>query len=224
MERSECLFSNSFLSCFSSFNLVPYTAAISSMASIVDQILNRHHNSVLWFLEHDHLYTAGASANSSDLIANPQAPIFTTDRGGKYTYHGPGQLIVYMMLDLKALYHNQPDIKKFVSDICKWLITSLKEVGAHCITDEENIGIWCFDETQNKKKIASIGLKLKKWVTYHGVAINISPDLSKFNFIKPCGLSSHSISSLEALGHNIDISKLRSILIKNFLIMFNIND
>ncbi|WHQ46706.1 MAG: lipoyl(octanoyl) transferase LipB [Candidatus Midichloria sp.] len=194
------------------------------MTSIVDQILNKQHNSVLWFLEHDHLYTAGASANSSDLIINPQAPIFTTDRGGKYTYHGPGQLIVYMMLNLKALYHNQLDIKKFVADVCKWLTISLEELGVACIADKENIGIWCFDRNQNKKKIVSIGFKLKKWVTYHGVAINISPELLRFNFIKPCGLSSHSISSLESLEYNISITKLHSILIKNFLIMFNIND
>ena len=215
MKMGECIFTSPSLSCFYSDHFVSYPDAIDLMMHTVSQITNKNQNNVLWFLEHDHLFTAGASANKKDLINIPSCPIYNTDRGGQYTYHGPGQLIVYMMLDLHNLHHGFPDIKKFVASICRWLILSLKEFGAECIADQENIGVWC-----NQKKIASIGLKLKKWVTYHGIAINLNPDLTYFSYINPCGLQSTAISSLKNLGYEVKTRDLISQLIKHFPAIF----
>jgi len=216
------LFSNSFLSCLSFEKKISYQEAFSSMLLIVNQIIEKNHSNTLWFLEHDHIYTVGASAKDNDITSNSDIPVFLTDRGGLQTYHGPGQRVVYMMLDLKKLYGPNADIRRFVADICKWLVVSLRELGVNCEADSTNIGIWSWpiDKNQDKKKIVSIGFKLKRWVTYHGVAINISPNLLNFKFIKPCGLMPNQISSLYALGYNIKFDKLDSILIKNFLLIF----
>ena len=216
MKMGECIFSSPFLSCFRSKGLLMYLDTISLMMHAVKQVIDKRQCNVLWFLEHNHLYTAGASTNNRDLIITPNCPIYNTDRGGKYTYHGPGQLIIYMIIDLQNLYNGKPDIRKFVADVCQWLFITLQKLGVECATDQENIGIWC-----NQKKIVSIGLKLKKWVTYHGVAININPDLSYFSYINPCGLQSNIISSLEMLGYEINIDDLIASLVSNFTLIFN---
>lgn len=217
MKMGECIFSSPSLLCFYSSDFVTYPDAIDLMMYAVDRVASKKQSNILWFLEHDHLYTAGASASSQDLIVTPNCYMYNTDRGGKYTYHGPGQLIVYMIIDLQSLYNGKPDIKKFIATICQWLIIALREFGVECVSGQEDIGIWC-----DQKKIASIGLKLKKWITYHGIAINLNPDLSYFSYINPCGLRSNMISSLELLGYKISLQDLVVSLIRNFPLVFGV--
>ncbi len=160
---------------------------------------------IVWFLEHDHVYTTGNTTPSSDLL-NPKAPVQKTTRGGKATYHGPGQRVVYLVLDLKKLYTpNPPDIKDFVLRIENWVIASLKLFGVESFVLPQYPGVWCRNSATDSfavtglSKIAAIGLKVRNFVTYHGVAININPDMSYFADIIPCGIREHGLTSVAQL-------------------------
>lgn len=166
----------------------------------------------VWLLEHPPLYTAGTSASAVDLI-NPQFPVYETGRGGQYTYHGPGQMVAYVMLDLTKR-QAAPDIKAYVHSLEEWIIQSLKEVGIEGERREGRVGIWV--KTSNtEKKIAAIGVRIRRGVTYHGLSINIDPDLTHFDGIVPCGISEYGVTSLKDMGVNIALEEFRKVFQAN---------
>ena len=180
--------------------LVPYPEAIQIMDEAVAGIIDKSLRECIWFLEHDHVYTAGTSSTSADLLENDALPIFYSGRGGKFTYHGPGQRVIYLMLDLKKRFAgNEPDLKKYIFSLENLVIDTLAELGVRGSRKPGNIGVWVGDE-----KIASIGVRVKKWVAYHGISININTDLSHFKGIVPCGIHNCSVTSLKALGVSLN--------------------
>lgn len=157
---------------------------------------------LIWLLEHPPLYTAGTSANRKDLLDAERFPVFETGRGGEFTYHGPGQLVGYVMLDLKKQFApNPPDIRIYIQLLETLIIQVLAELGVKGERREGRVGIWVTDDKNStENKIAAIGVRVRKWVTYHGFSLNISPDLSHFNGIVPCGISEYGVTSLKHLG------------------------
>ncbi len=187
-------------------NLVKYAAAVAEMEACVAGILDGTREETIWCLEHPPIYTAGTSAKESDLL-NPRFPVFATGRGGEYTYHGPGQRVVYAMLDLKA--RDAQDIRRYVWLLEEWIIQTLQLFGVTAERRDGRVGLWVAMEQYgglpgSESKIAAIGVRVRKWVTFHGVSINLNPDLSHFDGIVPCGVSEHGVTSLEALGIQTD--------------------
>ena len=172
-------------------------------------------NDFVWLLEHPPLYTAGTSANAKDLL-NPAFPVYQTGRGGQYTYHGPGQRIAYAMLDLQK---RGSDLRRYICDLEEWMITALKEVDVKGERRAGRVGIWV--STQNSEaKIAAVGVRVRKWVTYHGVSINVNPDLSHYNGIVPCGIQDYGVTSLQALGARISMEELDKALLGSWQKVF----
>lgn len=166
----------------------------------------------VWLLEHPPLYTAGTSARHSDLIDPNRFPVFESGRGGQYTYHGPGQRIAYVMIDLSK---REQDLRKYVYHLEQWIIDTLQEFGVQGERREGRIGIWVTIKTPQglqEKKIAAIGVRVRKWITYHGIAINVNPDLDHFSSIVPCGLPQFGVTSLHDLGKTISLEELDTIL------------
>ena len=157
----------------------------------------------VWLLEHPSLYTAGTSAKSSDLI-DAKFPVFETGRGGQYTYHGPGQRVAYVMLNLKQR-QQVPDIKQYVYNLEQWIIDTLQAIDIKGKRIEGRVGIWVTSRSGAESKIAAIGVRVRHWVTYHGISINLDPNLKHFNGIVPCGISDAGVTSIKNLG--IDISR-----------------
>lgn len=189
---------------------VSFEDSYNYMEDRVAQIISGNAKQLIWLLEHPSIYTAGISAKESDLINKSDIPIFKTNRGGKYTYHGPGMKIIYVMLDLKKLFYpKQPDIAAFVNFLENWIINILQEFNIKGEIRKDRVGIWV-KTAAGEKKIAAIGIKVKKWVTYHGIAININPDLTMFNNIVPCGISNFGITSINELSQykNSDINQI----------------
>jgi len=184
---------------------VDYPTAILEMEKRVDDIIHGIKPELIWLLEHPPIYTAGTSANPQDLL-NPRFPIHKTGRGGKYTYHGAGQRVVYVMLDLKK---RDMDIRQYLNMLENWIINTLAEFNITANADRDNVGIWVDDE-----KIAAVGIRVRKWVTYHGFALNVSPDLSHYNGIIPCGIKEKGITSMEKLGVKTLLSEVDYILQK----------
>ena len=188
---------------------LPYQETIKKMEEQVDLIINKQANNQIWVLEHPHLYTAGISSKPSDLLnQSPEVPIYQTNRGGKYTYHGPGIKIIYVLFDLKQFFAPQaPDIAKFVEYLQQWVICTLQKFDITAETRKDRVGIWVENQHQ-EQKISAIGIKLKKWVSYHGIAINLSPNLDYFQNIVPCGLSwqQYGVTSVKHLkpNHSLD--------------------
>jgi lipoyl(octanoyl) transferase len=177
--------------------LVHFEDALNFMQKRVEEIIVGNASQLIWMLEHHPVYTAGISAKDSDLLVKTDVPIFQTNRGGKYTYHAPGMKIIYVMLDLKKFFAPQkPDVACFVEFLEKWVIAILAEFGVKGEIKKGRVGIWVTDKNGNEKKIAALGIKLKKWVSYHGIAINISPDLAGFNNIIPCGIKEFGVTSI----------------------------
>lgn len=176
---------------------VKYFDALKFMEKRVEKILNKKENEMLWFLNHNHIYTYGTSANKNEIIKKTDIPIIKTNRGGKTTYHGPGQRIVYFMINLN---NRKKDIRKFVSVIEQSTIYLLKEFDIEARTFPKRIGIWITKsrgrELSKEKKIGAIGLRIKKWVTYHGLSFNIYPDLKYYQNIHACGLKNFLSTSL----------------------------
>lgn len=177
---------------------VDYAFAVQAMEARVEAIRERGAQELGWLLEHPPLYTAGTSAKADDLLENAAFPVFESGRGGQYTYHGPGQRVVYIMRDLKR-YEEKPDLRRYVKQLEAWLIATLSEWGLHGQTREGRIGIWV-ETPKGECKIAALGIRVRRWVTYHGVALNVSPDLSHFSGIVPCGIRDYGVTSLQALG------------------------
>jgi len=178
--------------------LVEYPDALSFMDERVAGIHDGSAQECVWLLEHPALYTAGTSAKASDLL-DARFPVFETGRGGEHTYHGPGQRVGYVMLDLKSR-QDAPDIKKYVWSLEEWVIRSLAEFGIVGERRCGRVGIWVVRDDGREEKIAAIGVRVRHWITLHGVSINVDPDLSHFGGIVPCGISDHGVTSMAALG------------------------
>lgn len=194
---------------------ISFEDALSFMEKRNREIIEKKSPSLIWLTSHPSLYTAGISAKDSDLL-NPKIPVFKTNRGGKYTYHGPGIRIIYLMLDLKEFFApKRPDIAQFVNILENWIINSLAKIAIKGEIRKDRVGIWVKTEN-SEEKIAAIGIKVKKWVTYHGIAININPDLKYFNDIIPCGIKEFGITSIEKIGKKIDQDGFDKILQQEF--------
>ena len=157
---------------------------------------------LVWLLEHPPLYTAGTSARSADLVDPGRFPVFQTGRGGQFTYHGPGQRVAYVMLDLGR---RRPDLRAFIRNLEDWVIATLARFGVRGERREGRVGIWVPRENGREDKIAAIGVRVRHWVTYHGISINVAPDLSHFEGIVPCGIRAtesepYGVTSMQALG------------------------
>ncbi|HLL58846.1 MAG TPA: lipoyl(octanoyl) transferase LipB [Allosphingosinicella sp.] len=176
--------------------LTPYPEALAEMERRVEQVQAGTAPELIWLLEHPPLYTAGTSADPAELF-NPQGfPVFEAGRGGRYTYHGPGQRVGYLMLDLNK---RGRDIRNFVHSLEGWLIAALEELGVHAYRAPGRIGIWIRQEN-SEAKVGAIGVRVRKWVTMHGFSINISPELSHFSGIVPCGIAEFPVTSLGEMG------------------------
>jgi lipoyl(octanoyl) transferase len=193
-------------------SLVSYEEAIALMEERIEHIYNNKSPELIWFLQHPHIYTAGSSANIADLVNPGAIPIYQTGRGGKYTYHGPGQRVIYLMLDLRK--HGQ-DLHKYITNLENWIIASLADVGIVAKRKDGLIGVWVNCKAIDAK-ISAIGIRVRKWISYHGVAININPDLSYYNGIIACGIKEFGVTSLDKLGCNITIDQFDNILKSRF--------
>ena len=170
----------------------------------------------LWLLEHPSLYTSGTSAKPADLIDPKRFPVFETGRGGQYTYHGPGQRVGYVMLNLAR---RGGDVRAFVAALEQWLINTLADFGVLGLRRENRVGIWV-QHGGGEDKIAALGIRVRRGITFHGVSLNVNPDLSHFDGIVPCGVSEHGVTSLAALGVNASMAEVDAALIKNFAAQF----
>ncbi len=189
---------------------VNYIDAINIMEERLEQIFNNKKNDLIWTLEHEEIYTAGTSYSETDII-DKSIKIIETNRGGKITCHGPGQLIFYFVLDLR----NKKDIRKFINSIEKTIIETLKTFDIETFSDKDNIGIW-YSKNGEVKKVAAIGVRVKKWIAYHGFAINIDNNLDQYKKIIPCGIKDKGITNLTEIRKK-DYSKLGDLLIEKFI-------
>lgn len=183
---------------------VPYDRALAFMEAKVGLIHEKSESDMVWLLEHPPVYTAGTSADPKDLL-NPRFPVYNAGRGGQYTYHGPGQRIAYVMQDLQRRSPGNPDLRAYINDLEEWIIQTLSGFDVKGERRSDRVGIWVDMKPYGKPKgteakIAAIGVRVRKWVAFHGVSLNVSPDLSHFNGIVPCGISQHGVTSLADLG------------------------
>ena len=196
-------------------NTIDYLRSMKVLEQRVKDVLSGEKKELLWIIEHNHVYTAGTSSNKEDLL-NPNIDVVQTNRGGKHTYHGPGQKVVYFVLDLNKRGKN---IKKLISNIENCIIEVLHEYNIKSFADKKNIGIWVNDKDKTKK-VGAIGIKVKKWIAYHGFSLNISNDLNKFNSIIPCGIKDKEVTSLKELGIK-DFKDINKIIAEKFLDIFH---
>ena len=189
---------------------VKYDFAIKLLEERLLDINNSKKSDLIWLLEHEEIYTAGTSYKEEEIL-NKDIMVIKTNRGGKITYHGPGQLICYFAIDLKQRHK---DIRKFVTLIERTIIESLSEFNIKSFGDPKNIGIWVDDKT-NIKKIAAIGVRVSKWIAYHGFAININNDLSKYKNIIPCGIPDKDVTNLKSINDQ-NYNMLSDVIVNNF--------
>lgn len=175
--------------------LIAYPDALAAMEQRVADIEAGRAPELLWLLEHPALYTAGTSANEAELL-NPRFPVFKTGRGGRFTYHGPGQRVIYAVMDLRA---RGRDVRRHVCSLEEWVIRVLKDFGIKGERRDGRIGIWVVHEGR-EEKIAAIGVRVRRWIAYHGLSFNVNPDLSHYSGIVPCGLGEYGVTSLKRLG------------------------
>ncbi|HOO81159.1 MAG TPA: lipoyl(octanoyl) transferase LipB [Alphaproteobacteria bacterium] len=220
---------------------VEYPEALDFMDARVADIHEGRADECVWLLEHPALYTGGTSAKADDLLDAGGLPVYETGRGGEYTYHGPGQRVAYVMVDLKRRQKG-PDIKRYVWQLEEWIIQALAEFGIAGERREGRVGIWVktphpsFAGAQDtlsrgeregptqwegegiieEEKIAAIGVRVRRWVTLHGIAINVAPDLSHFSGIVPCGISEHGVTSMQALGVDASMEEVDRVLREKF--------
>ncbi len=204
---------------------VDYLEAVEAMEERITSIRDGEARECVWLLEHPPLYTAGTSAKESDLLIRDRFPVYKTGRGGEYTYHGPGQRVAYVMLDLNR---RQRDVRLFVSALEEWVIRSLADFDITGERREDRVGVWVQrpekaappDGSPREDKIAAIGIRLRKWVSFHGIAINVEPDLGHFGGIVPCGVTGHGVTSLVDLGLPVTMADLDIALRRNFQDLF----
>jgi lipoyl(octanoyl) transferase len=195
---------------------VSYPDALSGMDAAVAGIAQGHAHERVWLLEHPPLYTAGTSADPADLVSPDRFPVFATGRGGQYTYHGPGQRVAYVMLDLKR---RGGDLRAFVAALEQWIIDTLAAFGVDGERREDRVGVWV-RRGGREDKIAAIGIRVRHWVSFHGISINLAPDLSHFDGIVPCGVRAHGVTSLRDLGLNTSMAELDDALRRAFAAEF----
>ena len=192
---------------------IPYDEALSFMNDRAAAIREGTASECVWLLEHPPLFTAGTSADSAELFNPQNFPVFEAGRGGRYTYHGPGQRVGYVMLDLEK---RGKDIRCFVHALEGWMIDALAELGVTARREPGRIGIWV-GEGDDEAKIGALGVRVKRWVTLHGFAINVAPDLSQFSGIVPCGISDFGVTSLAKLGKQMPLTRVDAALKGSFL-------
>ena len=201
--------------------LTDYEDALAFMEARVQAIREGSANELVWLVEHPPLYTAGTSARAEDLLTPDSLPVFNTGRGGEYTYHGPGQRVAYVMLDLKR---RREDVRAFVAALEQWIIESLAEFNVKGERREDRVGVWVMRPEKPRlangdmceDKIAAIGIRLRRWVSFHGIAINVEPDLGHYGGIVPCGISEHGVTSLVDLGLPVTLGDMDVALGKAF--------
>ena len=200
--------------------LAPYAQTLAAMEARVAAIAAGTAPEAIWLLEHPPLYTAGTSSNPADLTDPDRFPVHVAGRGGQYTYHGPGQRVVYVMLDLNT---RGRDVRQFVCALENWVIATLAEFNVRGERRTGRVGVWVArpdrtgpDGTPAEDKIAAIGVKLRRWVSFHGISINVEPDLTHFDGIVPCGIRDHGVTSLVDLGLPVNLSDLDAALVRTF--------
>jgi lipoyl(octanoyl) transferase len=198
-----------------------YEFALTTMRERAAAIRAGTDEELVWLVEHPPLYTAGTSAAATDLQQADRFPTYQAGRGGQWTYHGPGQRVAYVMLDLQKTHGSVParDIRCYVAGLENWIIATLKTFGIKGETRDGRIGIWVVTGTQ-ERKIGAIGVRVSRWVTWHGLALNVHPDLSHFDGIVPCGIREHGVTSLAALGVNASMDEVDAALRDNFAAVF----
>lgn len=207
--------------------LTTYPKALEFMESRADAIRSGTAGECVWLVEHPPLYTAGTSANEKDLISAERFPVFQTGRGGEYTYHGPGQRVAYVMLDLKR---RREDVRAFVAALESWIIRALDRFNVRGETREDRVGVWVarperprmHPDRVAEDKIAAIGIRLRKWVSFHGISLNVEPDLSHYSGIVPCGISEHGVTSLVDLGLPVTMADADDALLVAFREVFGL--
>ena len=192
---------------------VGYEDAIRIMEERVAAIREGTAPEMIWFVEHPPLYTAGTSANEKDLLAPDRFPVHPTGRGGEYTYHGPGQRVVYVMMDLKK---RGTDLRAFVSRLEQWIIDTLARFGVRGERREGRVGVWVARGQGREDKIAALGVRVRRWVTYHGISINVEPNLDHFTGIVPCGIAEHGVTSFVDLGLPVTMADVDAALTETF--------
>lgn len=208
-----------------SSGLTPYDVAVREMEARADGIRAGTAGEAIWLVEHPPLYTAGTSANAEDLTDPDRFPVFQSKRGGQYTYHGPGQRVAYVMLDVEK---RGKDVRRFVNDLEAWVIATLEEFGVKGERREGRVGVWVVrpdkpanpDGSPHEAKIAALGIRLRKWVSFHGLSINVEPDLSHFDGIVPCGIREYGVTSLVDLGLPVTMEDVDIALKKTFTDVF----
>lgn len=179
---------------------VAYPDAVDVMEQRAYAVRAENAPELVWLVEHPPLYTAGTSAQAQDLLTPSRFPVYQSGRGGEYTYHGPGQRVAYAMLDLKA---RGSDVRRFVWQLEEWVIRTLQRFNVQGERREGRVGIWVRRDGGREDKIAAIGVRVRRWVTFHGIAINVDPDLEHFSGIVPCGIQEHGVTSLADLGYPV---------------------
>ncbi len=197
--------------------LVPYEEALAVMDAHVNAVLAGQAGELVWLLEHPPLYTAGTSACVEELIDAARFPVYQTGRGGKHTYHGPQQRVVYAVMDLTR---RDRDLRAHVWRLEEWVIRTLAEFGVSGGRRKGRIGVWVMTATGQDKKIAALGVRARRWVTSHGVAINVNPDLSHFTGIVPCGITGYGVTSLHDLGVRVTMAEVDAALQRQFKEIF----
>jgi lipoyl(octanoyl) transferase len=200
---------------------VPYDEALAVMEARVADIRAGQARELIWLLEHPPLYTAGTSAQEHDLLQPTRFPVHVAGRGGQYTYHGPGQRVAYVMLDLR---HRRQDVRRFVSDLEEWTIRALARFAVTAERRAGRVGVWVtrpdkpplFDGSAREDKIAAIGVRIRHWVSFHGLSINVEPDLGHYEGIVPCGIEGHGVTSLVDLGLPVTLADLDVALAETF--------
>jgi lipoyl(octanoyl) transferase len=188
-----------------------YPEAVAAMEARVTAIADGRADELVWLLEHPPIYTAGTSARDSDLL-EARFPVYRSGRGGQFTYHGPGQRVGYVMLNLK---NRKPDVREFVHDLEQWLIETLALFGVQGERRQGRVGIWV-TRGMREDKIAALGVRIRRWVSFHGVSLNVDPDLSHFNGIVPCGVTQHGVTSLADLGVKVSMADVDVALKRSF--------
>lgn len=187
--------------------LMPYEAAVAEMEARAEAIAKGEARERVWLVEHPPLYTAGTSAQEADLVAPGRLPVHRTGRGGQYTYHGPGQRVAYVMLDLSR---RRRDLRAFVAALETWLIATLDAFTVTGERREDRVGVWVRRPEKGEAredKVAAIGIRVRRWVSFHGVSLNVEPDLSHFTGIVPCGVTGHGVTSLADLGRVVSLEE-----------------
>ncbi|WP_321390023.1 lipoyl(octanoyl) transferase LipB [Emcibacter sp.] len=206
--------------------LVPYEEALARMEQRVHDIHAGTAKELVWLLQHPPLYTAGTSADVNDLIDPERFPVYDARRGGQYTYHGPGQRVAYVMLDLRR---RGRDLRKFVTNLEQWVIDTLAEFNVTGERREGRVGVWVSRDVSGsilprEDKIAAIGVRVRNWVTFHGISINVEPDLEHFSGIVPCGISEHGVTSLVDLGLPVTMDDVDAALRRTWDEIFGSNE